>query len=279
MTAYGISLVDTLQLIAVASIVVSQLDGNRSRHDRFDGCWGAMQAAFDSGMCHSPRIPVRSTRIGGQSCIAGSNRSGQRQGPPPRRSRGGGARRPAAAPKSTRAPARSISAGGAVGRGEPTGEQAAQAAVSAMGGVAPPATRSAATPGGPAHCAGRPRRGRGHGVQPGGAAQAERTRSDRAAQPLPGVAALRAAGPRRRRSRLLEAEGREGAVDWAAAASSRGRAGEAALAAGAKRRPARCLIHCAPARSFQLRFETGFSSEYVGWKRRTFVADFVGAKT
>ena len=112
--------------------------------------------------------------------------------------------------------------GGAVRRSAATAEQAPQGAVSRMGGEAPPAERSAATPGRPARSAGRTRRGRGDGVQPAGAAQDERARSDRAAQPLPGVAALRAAGPQGRRSRLLEAEGREGAVKRADAASSRG---------------------------------------------------------
>jgi hypothetical protein len=75
-------------------------------------------------------------------------------------------------------------------------------------------------------------------------------RNDRAAQPLPGVAALCAAGPQGRRSRPPEAEGREGAVERADAAASRVSAGAAALAAGAKRRPARCPMHCASARSY-----------------------------
>jgi hypothetical protein len=133
--------------------------------------------------------------------------------------------------------------GGAVHRGEATAEQAPHGAVRWLGGEAPPAGRSAATPGRPARSAGRARRDRGLGVQPSGAAQADRARSDRAAQPLPGVAALCAAGPRGRRSRLLEAVGREVAVERADAASSRVSAGAAALAAGAKRRPARCRMH------------------------------------
>ena len=168
--------------------------------------------------------------------------------------------------------------GGAVGRSEPTGEQAAQAAVSPMGGEAPPATQSAATPGRPARSAGRARRVRGHGVQPGGAAQDERTRSDRAAQPLPGVAALCAAGPRGRRSRPLEAEGREGAVKRADAASSRGSAGAAALAAVAKRRPARCPMHCASLRSGKQLIEIRPSLSYVARARIRDESNFTGVE-
>jgi hypothetical protein len=67
-------------------------------------------------------------------------------------------------PRNRLAPQRDrLRPGGAIGRGEPTGEQAAQAAVSPMGGEAPPAKRSAATPGRPARSAGRTRRGRGPG--------------------------------------------------------------------------------------------------------------------
>lgn len=153
--------------------------------------------------------------------------------------------------------------GGAIGRGEPTGEQAAQAAVSPMGGEAPPAKRSAATPGRPARSAGRTRRGRGPGVQPGGEAQADRERSDRAAQPLPGVAALCAAGPQGRRSRPLEAEGREVAVERADAASSRDSVGAAALAAGAKRRPARCPMHGESTRASPEAIEIAFVTGLV----------------
>lgn len=80
-------------------------------------------------------------------------------------------------------------------------------------------------------------------------------RNDRAAQPLPGVAALCAAGPQGRRSRPPEAEGREGAVKRAGAAFSRASAGAAALAAGAKRRPARCSMHCASAHTYKHLFE------------------------
>lgn len=154
--------------------------------------------------------------------------------------------------------------GGAVGRSEPTGEQAAPAAVSPMGGEAPPAKRSAATPGRPARSAGRTRRGRGHGVQPGGAAQVDRERSGRAAQPLPGVAALCAAGPQGRRSRPPEAEGREVVLERADAASSRGSAGEAALAAGAKRRPARCSVHGESTVHYKLRLEIRSIIRIVG---------------
>lgn len=164
--------------------------------------------------------------------------------------------------------------GGATGRGEPTGEQAAPAAVSPVGGEAPPAERSAATPGRPARSAGRARRDRGLGVQPSGAAQADRARSDRAAQPLPGVAALCAAGPRGRRSRPLEAEGREVAVERADAASSRVSAGAAALAAGAKRRPARCPMHCESTRASVEAIETTFVTALVDPGQRADAAVF-----
>ena len=168
--------------------------------------------------------------------------------------------------------------GGAVRRSAATAEQAPQGAVSRMGGEAPPAERSAATPGRPARSAGRTRRGRGDGVQPAGAAQDERARSDRAAQPLPGVAALRAAGPQGRRSRLLEAEGREGAVKRADAASSRGSAGEAAQAAGAKRRPARCPMHCASKRSGKQPIKIRPSLSYVARARRRDESNFTGVE-
>ena len=182
-------------------------------------------------------------------------------------------------PPEVRPPQRAAEgSGGAVHRGAATAEQAPQGAVRWMGGEAPPATRSAATPGRPARSAGRPRRGRGPGVQPGGAAQDGRTRSDRAAQPLPGVAALRAAGPRGRQSRLLEAAGREGAVKRADAASSRGSAGEAALAAGAKRRPARCLLHCASIRSYKSPIEIAPITSYIDQKRSRFEGAFVGGR-
>ena len=171
-----------------------------------------------------------------------------------------------------------IRPGGAVRRSAATAEQAPPGAVSRMGGEAPPAERSAATPGRPARSAGRTRRGRGDGVQPAGAAQDERARSDRAAQPLPGVAALRAAGPQGRRSRLLEAEGREGAVKRADAASSRGSAGEAALAAGAKRRPARCPMHCASNRSGKQPIEIRPSLSYVARARRRDESNFTGVE-
>ena len=171
-----------------------------------------------------------------------------------------------------------IRPGGAVRRSAATAEQAPPGAVSRMGGEAPPAERSAATPGRPARSAGRTRRGRGHGVQPGGAAQDERARSDRAAQPLPGVAALRAAGPQGRRSRLLEAEGREGAVKRADAASSRGSAGAAALAAVAKRRPARCPMHCASNRSGKQPIEIRPSLSYVARARRRDESNFTGVE-
>ncbi len=168
--------------------------------------------------------------------------------------------------------------GGAGRRGAAAAEQAPPGAVSRSGGGAPPAERSAAPPGRPARSAGRTRRGRGHGVQPGGAAQDGRERSDRAAQPLPGGAALRAAGPRGRRSRPLEAGGREGALQQADAASSRGSAGEAAPAAGAKRRPAWCLMHCASHHAYNHRLGFGLGMPYVALQRSAFEADFVGAE-
>ena len=103
-------------------------------------------------------------------------------------------------------------------------------------------------------------------------------RNDRAAQPLPGVAALCAAGPRGRRSRPLEAEGREGAVKQADAASSRGSAGEAAPAAGAKRRPARCLVHCASNRAGKQSIEIRPSLSYVARARRRDESNLTGVE-
>jgi hypothetical protein len=148
-----------------------------------------------------------------------------------------------------------------------------------LGGEAPPAKRSAATPGRPARSAGRTRRGRGPGVQPGGAAQADRERSDRAAQPLPGVAALCAAGPQRRRSRLPEAEGREVVLERADAASSRGSAGEAALAAGAKRRPARCTVHDESTVHYKPRLEIRSITGVVDQRQSRDETDFEGSKS
>jgi hypothetical protein len=101
-------------------------------------------------------------------------------------------------------------------------------------------------------------------------------RNDRAAQPLPGVAALRAAGPRGRRSRPLEAEGREGAVKRADAAYSRVSAGAAALAAGAKRRPARCTMHCASTRTYKQPFEIKSDTSSIASGRRRFEDAFAG---
>ena len=168
--------------------------------------------------------------------------------------------------------------GGADRRGVATAEQAPPGADSRTGGEAPPAKRSAATPGRPARSAGRTRRGRGHGVQPGGAAQDARERSDRAAQPLPGVAALCAAGPQGRRSRLPEAEGREVALERADAASSRGSAGEAALAAGAERRPARCTVHGESTVHYKLRLEIRFVMGLVGHGQSHDEYDFEGSQ-
>lgn len=121
--------------------------------------------------------------------------------------------------------------GGAVRRGGAAAEQVPPGTDSRMGGEAPPAERSAATPDGPVRSTGRARRDRGHGVQPGAAGQTERERSFRAVQPPPGVAALRAAGPRGRRSQPLEAAGREGVSGLPDAAFSRVRPRFAALAA------------------------------------------------
>jgi len=121
--------------------------------------------------------------------------------------------------------------GGAVRRGAATAEQVPPGTGSRMGGEAPPAERSAATPDRPVRSAGRARRDRGHGVQPGAAGQAGRERSFRAVQPRAGVAALRAAGPQGRRSRPLEAAGREDVSGLSDAASSRIRPRSAALAA------------------------------------------------
>lgn len=139
--------------------------------------------------------------------------------------------------------------GGADRRGAATAEQAPPGAGSRSGGGAPPAKRSAATPW--LACAKRrsdtkwPRARR-----PAGRRSPSRTGGTTVRRsPSQGVAALCAAGPQGRRSRPPEAEGREGAVERADAASSRGSAGEAALAAGAQRRPARCPMHCASTRS------------------------------
>ena len=104
-------------------------------------------------------------------------------------------------------------------------------------------------------------------------------RNDRAAQPEPGVAALRAAGPQGRRSRPPEAEGREGAVKRADAASSRGSAGAAALAAGAKRRPARCPMHGASTRSGTHRLEIVVVIAVVGSATRIDEAIYEGSKS
>lgn len=101
-------------------------------------------------------------------------------------------------------------------------------------------------------------------------------RNDRAAQPLPGVAALCAAGPQGRRSRPPEAEGREGAVKRAGAASSRASAGAAALAAGAKRRPARCTMHCASTRTYKQPFEIKSDTSSIASGRSRFEDAFAG---
>jgi len=104
-------------------------------------------------------------------------------------------------------------------------------------------------------------------------------RNDRAAQPQPGVAALCAAGPQGRRSRPPEAEGREGAGQRADAAYSRGSAGAAALAAGAKRRPARCSMHSASTRSYNHPFNSNFITPSVAPGCSAFEAAFGGAKS
>lgn len=141
-------------------------------------------------------------------------------------------------PPEVRPPQRAAEgSGGAVVRSEPTGEQAAQAAVSTMGGEAPPAERSAATCVGLALRASRARRARGRGVQPRGAAQAVGERSEPAAQPPRQVAALCAAGPQGRRSRPPEAEGREGRLSRTGGASSPATPGESATADVPQARP------------------------------------------
>lgn len=104
-------------------------------------------------------------------------------------------------------------------------------------------------------------------------------RNDRAAQPLPGVAALRAAGPQGWRSRPPEAAGREGAVKRAGAAYSRGSDGAAALAAGAKRRPARCPLHCASTRPHKHPFEITSITSSIASVRSGFEDAFVGDRS
>lgn len=104
-------------------------------------------------------------------------------------------------------------------------------------------------------------------------------RNDRAAQPLPGVAALCAAGPQGRRSRPPEAEGREGAVKRAGAAFSRASAGAAALAAGAKRRPARCSMHCASAHTYKHLFEIASNTSSNASVRSRFEDAFRGDRS
>jgi len=104
-------------------------------------------------------------------------------------------------------------------------------------------------------------------------------RNDRAAQPLPGVAALCAAGPQGRRSRPPEAVGREGAVKRAGVASSRASAGAAALAAGAKRRPARCPMHCASTRSYNHPLNSTFITPSIDPRCSAFEAEFRGARS
>lgn len=112
------------------------------------------------------------------------------------------------------------------------------------------------------------------------AAQPKRNgRNDRAAQPLPGVAALCAAGPQGRRSRPPEAEGREVALERADAASSRGSAGEAALAAGAKRRPARCSIHGESTSYYKLRLEIRSITGVVDERQTRDETDFEESKS
>jgi len=141
-------------------------------------------------------------------------------------------------PPEVRPPQRAAEgSGGAVHRSEATAEQAPQGAVRWMGGEAPPATRSAATCVGLARSASRARRARGRGVQPRGAAQAVGERSEPTAQPPTQVAALCAAGPQGRRSRPLEAEGREGRSSRTGGASSPATPGESALADVPKARP------------------------------------------
>jgi hypothetical protein len=141
-------------------------------------------------------------------------------------------------PPEVRPPQRAAEgSGGAVHRSEATAEQAPQGAVRWMGGEAPPAERSAATCVGLARSASRARRARGRGVQPRGEAQAVGERSEPTAQPPTQVAALCAAGPRGRRSRPLEAVGREGRLNRTGGASSPATPGESATADVPKARP------------------------------------------
>lgn len=166
-------------------------------------------------------------------------------------------------PREARPPQRAAErSGGAAHRGEATAEQAPPGAVRWVGGEAPPAERSAATPAGPAPRAGRARRARGHRVQRCAAGQAKGRRSRTEAQPPGGVAALCAAGPQGRRSRPLEAEGREGIGQLAGAAFSRASAGEAALAAVPKARPARCQMVGAWARAISFDFVLPVGSRF-----------------
>lgn len=168
--------------------------------------------------------------------------------------------------------------GGADRRGAATAEQAPPGAGSRSGGGAPPAKRSAATPW--LACAKRrsdtkwPRARR-----PAGRRSPSRTGGTTVRRsPSQGVAALCAAGPQGRRSRPLEAAGREGAVKRADAASSRGSAGAAALAAVAKRRPARCPMHCASLRSYNDPFAITSITSYIDPGRSWFEGALAGAR-
>jgi len=112
----------------------------------------------------------------------------------------------------------------------------------------------------------------------GAAPSAARAAGRCEASPPRRVAALCAAPPRTARSAVLEPEGREGAVRRADAASSRGSVGEAAQAAGAKRRPTRCSTECASSRTGSPRPGTESGTPYVDPRRNGDVPTFVGAK-
>lgn len=87
--------------------------------------------------------------------------------------------------------------GGAAKRGAATADQAAPAAVSLVGGEAPAAERSAATPGGPTRSVGRQRSWRGCGVQPQAAGRsAVAAKPTRSGAPARGSRASRGGPPR-----------------------------------------------------------------------------------
>ena len=141
-------------------------------------------------------------------------------------------------PPEVRPPQRAAEgSGGAVHRGAAPAEQAPQGAVRWMGGAAPPA-REARQPASDLREAQAGPAGHGAGASsPGAPAQAGGERSEPAAQPPRQVAALRAAGPRGRRSRPLEAAGREGRLSRTGGASSPATPGESATADVPQARP------------------------------------------